>query len=122
MSGYYRAATACTPEVKLDPGQDLLSIEGESYPDDCLAFYGPVIEALAELPPQQVLCGKFRMAYLDSTTSHFLSLVLEQLNKRHLTGAKILIEWFYGEDDDDIYECGQDYADELDLPFQFISY
>ena len=42
------AATARTPNVKLDADTGRMTLSGESYPEDAGKFYGPILESLTE--------------------------------------------------------------------------
>ena len=36
-------------------------------------------------------------------------------------GGKVVVKWFYGEDDEDMREAGEDYQEIVKIPFQLIS-
>ena len=45
-----------------------------------------------------------------------------KLEEMHEDGNEVLIKWFYPEDDEDMEEAGEEYADIVDVPFESISY
>lgn len=46
MDNFYIAATSTSPEVDFRFDQNVLTLRGESYPENAAAFYAPVIEQL----------------------------------------------------------------------------
>jgi hypothetical protein len=48
--------------------------------------------------------------------------IFEQFKAMHDAGNKVLIDWYYQEDDEDMQDAGEDYADIVEVPFNFISY
>ena len=66
------AATDRSPEVDFDFDNHLLSLKGESYPEDVAAFYGPVFEALDNylLGLDAGRCSfEFRLIYFNSSSA-----------------------------------------------------
>ena len=45
-----------------------------------------------------------------------------KLEEMHEDGKEILVKWFYPEDDEDMQEAGEEYADIVDVPFEQVSY
>jgi hypothetical protein len=43
-----------------------------------------------------------------------------RLETLHEDGKNITIEWHYEEDDEDMQEAGEEYADIVEVPFTFI--
>jgi hypothetical protein len=106
-----------SPAVQFDFARHHLSIEGESYPEDVPAFYGPVLEALDDY---LVSLGDdaFRfdlsLIYFNSATAKALMLLLEKLDEAAGRGAAIDIHWYYDEEDDTMKELGQEFGEDLE--------
>ena len=68
--------TERSPRVDFDFARHHLLMEGESYPEDAAAFFGPLLEALQEFLAQ--LDGKGRvvfdikMSYFNSSSTTYL--------------------------------------------------
>lgn len=113
-----------TPNVILDLQSDLLEISGRSLPEDVVAFYEPVLEWLDEYiehpKPTTVFC--FKLTYFNTASSKVLLDILLKLEEVKSNGHDVIIRWYYPEDDEDMEEAGQEYADIVDVPFEMISY
>ena len=45
-----------------------------------------------------------------------------KLEELHENGNDVLIKWYYPDDDEDMQEAGEEYAEIVDVPFEQISY
>jgi hypothetical protein len=117
--------TADTPTVVLDPEGGIFQIEGESYPENAMEFYKPVIEHLNEFVGEnrdQALQVNLKMLYFNSSSSKCLLDIFDILEEYAGRGNGVKVHWFYQEDDEDIKESGEDFAEDLQLDFELIAY
>jgi len=115
-----------TPKVILDANHEnpMFEISGRSLPEDVVAFYDPILEWLdeyAETPlPKTVF--DFKLEYFNTASSKLLLDVLLKLEDMHDDGHDVLVRWHYPDDDEDMEEAGQEYADIVEVPFEQVSY
>jgi SiaC family regulatory phosphoprotein len=110
-------ATNRSPAVAFDFARHHLRIEGESYPEDVPAFYGPILEALdAYLTALGTGGCRFDLSliYFNSATAKALMLLLEKLDEAAARGAAIDVHWYYDEEDDTMKELGQEFGEDLE--------
>jgi len=62
------------------------------------------------------------MEYFNTASSKMLLEIFELFKNLHDSGNKVTVDWYYQEDDEDMQDAGEDYADIVELPFNFISY
>ncbi|MFN8208873.1 MAG: DUF1987 domain-containing protein [Bacteroidales bacterium] len=118
------AGTEDTPHVILDGGANILEISGRSRPEDVASFYGPIIDWLeryAQSPADKTVFN-FKLTYFNTASSKMILDVLMALEEMHKSGKSVLVKWHYPEDDEDMAEAGNEYADIVDLPFEQIPY
>ena len=48
--------------------------------------------------------------------------ILKKFDKLHTQGSETEIHWYYSEDDEDMEEAGEEYADITNIPFNFRTY
>ncbi len=113
-----------TPTVILDADNDIFEISGRSLPEDVTAFYDPILNWLDEYAnsPNPKTIFTFKLVYFNTASSKLLLDVLMKLEEMHEDGKEILIKWYYPEDDEDMQEAGEEYADIVDIPFEQVSY
>ncbi|MDX9845779.1 MAG: DUF1987 domain-containing protein [Tenuifilaceae bacterium] len=113
-----------TPEVEFNKETGVFSISGKSLPEDVKEFYYPIVSWVSQyvkMPnPETVL--KVKMDYFNTASSKMLLEIFEQYKKMYDAGHKFSIDWYYQADDEDMQDAGEDYADIVEVPFNFISY
>ena len=116
--------TEDTPRIILDAGNEILEISGRSLPEDVSSFYEPVLNWLNEYAekPNKKTIFNFKLTYFNTASSKLLLDILMKLEEMHEKGQDVLIRWHYPEDDEDMAEAGEEYADIVDVPFEQVSY
>jgi hypothetical protein len=113
-----------TPTVILDAENEVFEISGRSLPEDVTAFYEPIIRWLEDYSsnPNPKTIFTFKLVYFNTASSKLLLDILMKLEQMHEDGKDMLIRWYYPEDDEDMQEAGEEYADIVDVPFEQVSY
>ena len=116
--------TEDTPKIILDAENELMEISGRSLPEDVAAFYEPVLNWLNEYAenPNKKTIFNFKLTYFNTASSKLLLDILMKLEEMHENNNDVLIRWHYPEDDEDMEEAGEEYADIVDVPFEQVSY
>ena len=116
--------TEDTPKIILDADNEIMEISGRSLPEDVSAFYEPVLNWLNEYAekPNKKTIFNFKLTYFNTASSKLLLDILMKLEEMHENGNDVLIRWHYPEDDEDMEEAGEEYADIVDVPFEQVSY
>jgi hypothetical protein len=116
--------TEDTPKIILDSENEIMEISGRSLPEDVSAFYEPVLNWLNEYAenPNKKTIFNFKLTYFNTASSKLLLDILMKLEEMHENGNDILIRWHYPEDDEDMEEAGEEYADIVDVPFEQVGY
>jgi hypothetical protein len=116
--------TEDTPKVILDKDTDIMEISGRSLPEDVTSFYEPVLTWLEEYSqnPNKKTIFNFKLVYFNTASSKLLLDILMKLEEIHEAGNDVLIRWHFPEDDEDMEEAGEEYADIVDVPFEQVSY
>ena len=117
-------ATDETPKVILNPETHVFEFSGKSLPEDVTDFYNPLMEWLEKYQksPGETTKAIFKMDYFNTASSKLILDILMLLEEIHEETEGVNIEWNYREDDEDMEEAGEEYADIVDLPFEQKSY
>jgi hypothetical protein len=113
-----------TPSVTLDAQNEIFEISGRSLPEDVAAFYEPILDWLdryAESPNEKTVFN-FKLVYFNTASSKLILDILLKLEEMHEDDKEILIKWHFPEDDEDMEEAGEEYADIVEVPFEQVSY
>ena len=117
-------ATNDTPKVLLDPENDIFEISGRSLPEDVVSFYQPVLDWLEDYKeaPNDFTEFVFKYIYFNTATSKLVQDILIKLEEIHENGEKVQVIRFYEEDDEDMLDLGEEFSENVDIPFDIISY
>jgi hypothetical protein len=113
-----------TPNVILDKDNGIFEISGRSLPEDVAAFYEPILdwlEAYSEDPMEKTIFN-FKLEYFNTASSKLLLDVLLKLEDMFDDGKDVLVRWHFPDDDEDMEEAGEEYADIVEVPFEQVSY
>jgi hypothetical protein len=116
MEPLFINASPTSPEIDFRFAQDVLSIKGESYPENAAAFYGPLIARVrAYLAGRSgaVITVHVSLAYFNSSSTKMLFTLFEAFNGAALAGNQVCLNWYHDEDDDTIFEFGQELQDDF---------
>ncbi len=122
MEKFFIEPTRVTPLVKFDPEAGILEVKGRSSPENSIQFYQKIIDSLDAFAKSDKpkFTTNFSFEYFNTSSSKCLFDVFKKLSKISDEGKDIIINWYYEEDDEDMMEAGEDYADLLDLDFNFL--
>ena len=110
-------ATERAPAVDFDFAASTFSLSGESYPEDVTAFYGPLVEKLEahlESLDGGTVTFNFAFIYFNSSTAKVLMGLFDTLDEAAGNGNTVTINWAYEEDDDNMEELGEEFAEDLE--------
>jgi len=110
------------PGVILDIESNQFVISGKSCPENVVEFYQPVLDWLDEYKnnPLEETIFEFKLHYYNTASSKMLFIIMQKLESIEEKGHKVLIKWFYPEDDEALMEAGQEFDDLIDLNFTII--
>ena len=107
--------TGNLPAVQLDPGRGLFEISGKSLPEHAAEFYRPVLAWLHDYSqsPLAKTVFVFRFEYFNTATSRIILDILYALEP--VSGAEV--HWYFHDDDEDLEEAVEEFAELVKLPF-----
>ncbi len=116
--------TKYSMEVNFDKDTGILEMEGASYPENALDFFGPIVEWIKNYISEinKPIIMNIRINYINTSSTKCILDMFEMLQEYHTSGVCIKINWFYEKDDEDIMETGEEIGEGLDLPIEYIPY
>lgn len=104
--------TITTPKVLLDANAGMIRIEGRSIPENVMDFYQPILNWIDEYVknPQDMTEVHLQLEYFNTSSSKRLFDLMRKIEAiTDNAPKKAVINWYYEEDDEDIYFAGSDY-------------
>ena len=122
METIIREGSPKTPYILMDGENGVIEIKGRSIPENSVEFYKPLIDWLENYT---ALGGKptnvnVQLEYFNSSSSKCLLDIFKKLELLHRKGTLVDINWYYEEDDEDMFEAGEDYQSIINIPFKMI--
>jgi hypothetical protein len=113
-----------TPKVILDKENNVFEFSGNSLPEDVANFFYPILSWFDEYAksPNDKTKVIFNFEYYNTSSSKMILKILEKFRDIHRSGNDIEVHWHYMEDDEDMIEAGEDYSENIKVPFKFIAH
>ena len=115
-------ATETTPEVFLDP-EGIIRFTGRLFSSNTKDFFSPIEEWIAQYIKNQATSTSVEICleYINSAGIKSLFSLIGNIADLHIENhKKFVINWYYHEDDQSMYEDGEFFSSTLNLPFNFI--
>lgn len=122
METIIREGSPKTPYVRLDGEKGLIEIKGRSIPENSVEFYKPLIDWLDKYgtSPLESTDVNVQLEYFNTSSSKCILDIFKKLELIYKKGSKVQINWYYEEDDEDMFEAGEDYQSIINIPFSMI--
>ena len=117
-------ATKSSPEINFDAQTNILSITGESYPENTTQFYASVFTWLEEyidnLEAQEVVFN-IELVYFNSSSSKVLMDLFDTLEEASEDDKNVSVNWIYDEENEASLEYGEEFAEDMEsLTFNLV--
>ncbi len=116
--------TSETPKVVLDKENGVFEFSGNSFPEDVITFFSPILSWFEEYTntPNARTEVIFNLEYYNTSSSKMILKLLEKCKTLHRKGHDIEVQWHFQEDDEDMIEAGEDYSENVKIPFKFVGH
>lgn len=125
MDRLYIEKTKGTPMIDFNPDNNVLKIEGQSYPENAFKFYEPVLkwidEFLENTQGEILIEIDFHLPYINSSSSKCIMMLLERFDSAYSDGRNIKVNWYYDADNESSLECAEEFKEDLMLPFNLLN-
>lgn len=113
-----------TPKIDFNAKTGILLIEGKSFPPDVTNYFGDILSWIDQyiLKPADNTVMTLKLDYFNTASSKIIMDILYKMEELYSKGNKVLIEWYYPDDDEDMMETGKEYEELIKVPFKQIGY
>ena len=117
-------ATKSSPKIDLNAQTNILSIVGESYPENTAQFYAAPfkwLEEYLEALEDQELIVNIELIYFNSSSSKVLMDLFDILEESSEDDKNIVVNWIYDEENEASLEYGEEFAEDIEsLTFNLV--
>lgn len=109
------------PTVDFNAKTGVFEISGESYLEDTIKFYKPILDWLKEYTSiiRKPITFNFKLTYFNTNSSRSILDIMKILKKYEQIGGKVNVNWYYNEDDIDMEDI-EDFSIDTDLTINLI--
>jgi len=108
-----------TPDIVFDIKKGEISIKGRSLPENASLFYKPLLDILFKISENKSsIVVNIHLEYINANSRKFFIEIFRNLEALIAKGVNVMINWFYDDPDEDIYEAGMDYSSMVNIPFK----
>jgi len=126
MEEFIVVETKSSPRISFNPLTHRHEISGESYPENCSKFYGPMFGWL-ETYLGNVSSVKVELSidilYFNSSSSKVFMDLFDLLDDAASLNTDVVVNWRYHEDNELALECGEEFMEDVqNIHFNLVSY
>ena len=123
MENFIIKETKYTPEVNFNTQEGILNIKGNSYPENTLEFYDPILKLLENFfkkTKREKIELNIEIVYFNSSSSRVFFEIFD-LIEDFSDKLGFTINWIYESDNEGILEIGEDFREDFEkLDFNLI--
>lgn len=110
------------PGVILDKEKNKFEITGKACPENMEEFYDPIFKWLDEYieTPNDTTDFHINLQYYNTASSKAILKIMQKLEKLYNKKQNVKIYWHYDAEDEELLIAGEDYAELISIPFEFV--
>ncbi len=110
------------PTVDFNAETGVCKLSGESYLEETVEFYAPLIKWLEDYTNivDNPLAFNFKLTYFNTSSSRSILDILNVLKDYEEKGGKVAVSWYYDPSDTDMEEEVEDFMQEADIKINLI--
>ncbi len=115
-----------SPKIVCDWERGEMIISGESYPENVTEFYGPILSSLEKFlrdtKNKNFICT-FELLYFNSSSAKVLMRIFDMFEEiSGSNGHNIKVLWRVDEEDDNMRELGEEFAEDIEnIGFEIVN-
>jgi len=134
MNNLILEKTDNTPGVMLDGTQHLVEFSGDSRPENAKLFFEPIFNWIKEYENHLYYLTNesslnistnvnFKLEYFNSSSARYVIDVIKAFHTVGLSNkkVKIIFNWFFDEEDEDLKESGLEFVKMTGIPMNFLT-
>jgi hypothetical protein len=111
-----------TPKIHFDTKEKILTLTGESYPENSFEFYAPVLSWLKDyLKIEKNLRIDITISYMNSSSIKCIFDIFDIVEETWKKGGDFRINWFYDSENPRSFDLAEEFSEEVHMPFHIIA-
>lgn len=109
-----------TPGIVAEWERGLLSMHGDSYPENSFEFFGQVIEWVDDYLQQSdaPLSLELRLIYMNTSSVKALMDIFDLLEAAFHRGRQVKVVWYYDPRNERVLDLADEFREDCTFPFE----
>ncbi|KAF7600125.1 MAG: hypothetical protein CGU28_02340 [Candidatus Dactylopiibacterium carminicum] len=112
--------TQSTPEISARWDDGVLSMSGDSYPENSFEFFGEVIGWLEEYlqKSEQALHLELRLIYINTSSVKAMMDIFDLCEEAFGRGRAVRVNWYYDPRNERVLDLADEFKEDCSFPFE----
>ncbi|GAA4328508.1 biofilm formation regulator SiaD modulator protein SiaC [Pigmentiphaga soli] len=122
MSKLTISGSQSTPTIEGDWDTGVLSMQGDSYPENSYDLYNQVIEWVERFlaDAQRPLTLELSLLYLNTSSIRAVMDIFDLLEDAHRSGGQVAVNWHYDRRNERVAELAEEFKEDCTFPFAIV--
>jgi hypothetical protein len=109
-----------TPGIAGDWTQGLLTMQGDSYPENSFEFFGQVIGWIERYLKETdaPLRLELRLVYMNTSSVKAMMDIFDLLEEAHGKGRRVSVDWYYDPRNERVMDLADEFREDCSFPFR----
>jgi hypothetical protein len=114
------AASQTTPAIHANYELGLLSMQGDSYPENSFEFFGPVITWIENYlaDNERPLQLELHLVYMNTSSVKAMMDIFDLLEDAHGKNRQVSVNWFYDPRNERVVDLADEFREDCTFPFE----
>lgn len=115
--------TQSTPAIEANWDSGVLSMQGDSYPENSFELFQQVIDWVDSYLAQAMrpLTLELRLLYLNTSSIKAMMDIFDLLEDAHRDGKPVAVNWRYDPRNERVAELAEEFKEDCTFPFAILS-
>jgi len=123
MNNIAIAGTQSTPAITADWQSGVLTMQGDSYPENSFELYRQVFEWIEAYlsDSDQALTLELALLYLNTSSIKAMMDIFDRLEEAHTSGRAVAVNWRYDLRNERVAQLAEEFKEDCSFPFHITS-
>ncbi|MFB9847809.1 biofilm regulation phosphoprotein SiaC [Oceanisphaera arctica] len=111
-----------TPTILCNPDSGVMTMQGDSYPENSFEFFGEVIEWVEQFLQHSVtpLQLDLRLIYMNTSSVKAMMDIFDLLEAAFAQKRAVSVRWYYDPDNERVVELAEEFKEDCSFPFDIL--
>jgi hypothetical protein len=122
MSDLKITATQSTPSVEATGSSGVVTMNGDSYPENSFQFFAPIIDWIEQFLAESraPLRLDLHLLYLNTSSVKAMMDIFDLLEDAHGSGREVTVCWYYHQENERIADLAEEFKEDCTFPFEIV--